>query len=86
MRLAKNPKSKDEVIASESKLQILGHVDYVKNLSKEQQLMLKEHPVHNFIPWSAVWKENSLSTPCRVVFNASSSTKSQLSLNDILAK
>ena len=85
-RLAKQPKSKEEVILSEAKLQSLGHVDYVRNLSQEQQLKLDENPVQNFIPWSIVWKENSLSTPCRIVFNASLPTDSQKSLNDILAK
>ena len=48
--------------------------------------MLQEHPVQNYIPWRAVWKENSLSTPCRVVFDASSNTGSGFSLNDILVK
>ena len=85
-RLAKDPKSKEEVLASENKLQNLGHVDYVKNLSRAQQLKLKENPIQNYIPWSAVWKENSISTPCRIVFNASLPTESKLSLNDILAK
>ena len=85
-RLAKDPKSKEEVIASEKKLQILGHVDYVKNLTKEQQSKLRENLIQNYIPWSAVWKENSISTPCRIVFNASFPTASNLSLNDLLAK
>ena len=85
-RLARNPVSKEDVIASENKLQSLGYVEYVKNLTQEQQLKLKESPVQNFIPWSSVWKENSLSTPCRIVFNASLPTETQTSLNDILAK
>ena len=85
-RLARNPSNKLDVIASENKLQCLGYVDYVKNLTPEQQLRLKENPVQNFIPWSSVWKENSLSTPCRIVFNASLPTETQSSLNDILAK
>ena len=33
-----------------------------------------------------MWKQNSLSTPCRVVFDASSNTGSRFSLNDILIK
>ena len=48
--------------------------------------MLQEHPVQNYVPWRAVWKENSLSTPCRVVFDASNNTGSGFSLNDILVK
>ena len=85
-KLAKCEKSKSEVIKSEQKLQEMGFVDYVRNLSKEDQLSLKNNPIQNFIPWNAVWKENSISTPCRVVFNASMPTDSGISLNDLLAK
>ena len=85
-RLSKHPKDKEDVIRSERKLQELGHVEYVCNLSDDQQKKLKESPVQNFIPWSVVWKDNSLSTPCRVVFNASLPTGTGFSLNDILAK
>ena len=85
-RLSKNEKSKIDVIESEAKLQKMGFVDYVSNLSSEQQQNLKDSPIQNYIPWNAVWKENSISTPCRIVFNASMPTDSQISLNDILAK
>ena len=85
-RLAKYPKDKEDVLLSEAKLQSLGHVDYVRNLSQSQQDMLRQSPIQNYIPWSSVWKDNSISTPCRIVFNASMPTNSQTSLNDILAK
>ena len=85
-KLNKNQKDKDDVIKSEEKLQKLGHVDYVKNLSLELQEMLRNNKIQNFIPWRAVWKETSISTPCRVVFDASQATSSGFSLNDILAK
>ena len=85
-KLGKCPQSKADVINSESKLQSLGHVNFVKNLTANQQNMLKESRIQNYIPWRAVWNENSLSTPCRVVFDASSPTKSGCSLNDVLAK
>ena len=48
--------------------------------------MLKASDVQNFIPWRAVWNGNSVSTPCRIVFDASQQTPSGTSLNDILAK
>ena len=48
--------------------------------------MLQNNKIQNFIPWRAVWKESSISTPCRVVFDASQATSSGFSLNDILAK
>ena len=85
-KLNKNLKDKDDVITSEGKLQSLGHVDYIKNLSRELQFMLKNHPIQNYIPWRAVWKDSSISTPCRVVFDASQVTDSGFSLNDLLAK
>ena len=85
-KLNKNPNDKKDVLTSEAKLQNLGYVDYVKNLSESQQSMLRQSPIQNFIPWSSVWKDNSISTPCRVVFNASQPTDSLVSLNDILAK
>ena len=37
--------------------------------------MLKENPVQNYIPWRAVWNENS-PTPCRIVLDASNITDS----------
>ena len=84
--LEKNPKDKQDVIASEAKLHTLGHVCYSKDLPRELQKILQEHPIQNYIPWRAVWKESSLSTPCRVVFDASSNTGSGYNLNDILVK
>ena len=84
-KLSKNKKDKEDVIRSKRKLQDLGHVDYVKNLSCELQEMLRNNKIQNFIPWRAVWKENSISTPCPVVFDASQATSSGFSLNDILA-
>ena len=39
-----------------------------------------------FIPWSVVTKETSVSTPDRIVFDASSTTRTGRSLNSILAK
>ena len=85
-KLSKNQKDKDDVIQSENKLQSLGHVDYIKNLSEEMQIKLKNSPVQNFIPWRTVWKDNSLSTPCRLVFDASQIADSGFSLNNLLAK
>ena len=85
-KLKKNLQDKADVITSENKLQCLGHVDYVQNLSQEQQRMLSEAEMKYYILWRAVWKQNSISTPCRVVFNASQITNTGHSLNDIIAK
>ena len=85
-KLNKNLQDKANVITSENKLQRLGHVDYVQNLSQEQQRMLSEAEMKYYIPWRAVWKQNSISTPCRVVFDASQITNTGYSLNDVIAK
>ena len=78
--------SKMEVIKSEAKLQELGFVEYVKNLSPEQQQRLSEDVIQNFIPWRVVHNSNSVTTPCRIAFDASHPTPSSYSLNDVLAK
>ena len=85
-KLNKSPKDRLDVVTSEGKLQSLGHVEYVSNLTIEQQEMLDRNTVKNYIPWRSVWKVNSLSTPCRLVFDASQPTDSGYSLNDIIAK
>lgn len=81
-----NANDKQDIIQSEAKLHKLGFVDYVSNLSPEMQEMLRSQPIQNYIPWRAVWKPSSLSTPCRIVFDASQNTPSGHSLNDCLAK
>ena len=81
-----NVTDKEDVIKSENKLQQMGFVEYNKNLPQDVQMMLQQNPIQYYIPWRAVWKGNSVSTPCRVVFDASQATSSGYSLNDILAK
>ena len=89
-KVLKSLEGKDEdlkaILASEQKLQSRGKVDWVSNLSPEIQNLLKNHPIQNFIPWRAVYNENSTTTPCRLVFDASAPTPSGVSLNDIVAK
>ena len=87
IKLVNKPEEdKEEVLKSEEKLQQLGYFDYVSNLPDEIQAFLKESRIQNHIPWRVVWKENSLTTPCRLVFDASRPTASSFSLIDILAK
>ena len=85
-KLNRDPADKADVLRSERKLQELNFVDYVRNLTREQQNNLKDNQIQNFIPWRVVWKENSISRPCRLVFDASQPTSSGYSLNDVLAK
>ena len=85
-RLQKHPDDKNDILKSEKKIHDLGFVEYVKNLPEETQQQLSNSPTNNFIPWRAVWKGSSMSTPCRIVYDASMPTASGYSLNDILAK
>ena len=38
--------------------------------------MLRKSEIENFIPWRAMWNGNSISIPCRLVFDASQRTGS----------
>ena len=84
--LKNNPKDKADVIKAEKKLQDLGFVDFIENLTTEEQQVIFSNPILHFLPWRVVWNSNSLSTPCRPVFDASMPTSSGFSMNDILPK
>ena len=85
-KLDRNRVEKNDVIKSEEKMQKLGFVDSLDNLTPTQKERIERSLVRYFIPWRAVWNSNSLRTPCRLVFDASQVTKSGYSLNSILAK
>ena len=79
-------KDKAAVLESEKKLQDLGFVDWLDNLSQDEQDLVLKNGVYYLIPWRAVHNENSVSTPTRLVFDASQGTKNGDSLNSLLAK
>ena len=83
--LNNRPEDKSAALLSESKLQDLGFVDYFDNLPLEIQNEIRSK-VRYFIPWRIVFNENSVSTPCRLVFDASASPRGKCSLNSLLAK
>ena len=66
-KLGKSPEDMDQVIQTEKKLQDLGFVQFVDDLNIKDRDMIHESQVIYFIPWRAVWNENSLSTPCRLM-------------------
>ena len=66
---------KEDVILAEKKLSDLGFVDYVNNLTDDQRKKIFSSKVQYFIPWRAVWNKNSLTTPCRPVFDATVPTE-----------
>ena len=83
---SKPEKDKSDVIDGFKKLIDLNYVTKLADLSKDEQELINSSQVNYFIPWTAVWNSNSVSTPCRPVFNASSATDSGYSLNDLLPK
>ena len=83
---AKNDDMKKAVIAAHDKLLTKGHVAAVSDLSNVDKAAFEVSEGAYVLPWSCVAKADSVSTPFRVVFNASFRTKSGESLNTVLAK
>ena len=81
--LSRKPEDKQAAILFEGKLQDLGFVDYIRNLTPEQREMIFSAVSRYFIPWRFVFNENSISTPFRLVFDAS---QGENSINSMLAK
>ena len=76
-------KDKQDLINAMKKLMTQGLVDKFENLTNEQKAIINSSSVKYYIPWLVVWNTNSVSTPCKPVFNASRLTDS---LNDLLPK
>ena len=79
-RIHKNPKLRQHYSEFISEYLNLNHMQEVEN----PQLTDCEFAKHYFMPHHAVIRESSTTTKLRVVFNASSKTTSNLSLNDCL--
>lgn len=82
----KSPEMREDTLASHQKLLDKGHVSALADLPEEHQKLVSSSKSDYHIPWRTVYNEGSLSTPCRMVFDASSKTKGGKSLNCILAK
>ena len=82
----KNPPMREAVLLAHDKLLSKGHVAALEDLSAEEIEMVKATKGSYVLPWSCVTKQDSISTPFRVVFNASFRTRSGESLNTTLAK
>ena len=85
-KLNANPEDKAAVIKSQQKLQDLGFVDFVSNLSQEDKSLILDSKVKYFVPWRAVWKEGSVTHGCRMGFDGSQAMKGGCSLNSLLPK
>ena len=84
-KLDNKPAEKDAIIKSEAKLHDLGYVDFLDKLPKDIQDFILNN-VRYVIPWRAVFNQSSVSTPCRLVFDASAGPLGKCSLNSLLAK
>ena len=86
-QLSKNESARLDVLAAHDKLFSGGYVIALLELPLEEQKLIEDAADTGYIiPWRVVWKVASLSTPCRMVFDASSKTPGGESLNTILAK
>jgi hypothetical protein len=85
-RLNKDPQRKQQIIAFENKLQSLKMVEFVWNLTEEQQEKIRKAPLQYFYPWRPVYNSNSVSTPARMVFDGTMATSTGYSINDVVAK
>lgn len=85
--VSRSEQMKADVLASFDKLASRGYLIPVSDLPPDVRAKVtSDHDAGYYIPWRVVFKEGSLSTPCRIVFDASSKTPGGLSLNDCLAK
>lgn len=86
--VSKHPEMLSDTIKSHNKLRLKGYVVPIDDLTEEEKTLMDSTPgAGYYIPWRTVYKESSLSTPCRMVFDASSRTPAGgESLNNILAK
>ena len=85
IKLNAKPEDKKSVLESENKLQEMGYVEYVDNLDPDVRDSIVNAEVKYFIPWRPVWS-GSVTTPCRLCFDASMSGRDGCSLNSLLAK
>ena len=85
-KLNANPEDRKSVLEFEQKLQDMGFVEYVSNLKPSEREMIINSEIKYFIPWRPVWNPNSISTPCRLTFDASMGGREGCSLNSLLAK
>ena len=83
---ARNSAMKEAVLAAHEKLLSRGHVAAVQDLEEEDKRAFEATAGSYVLPWSCVAKADSVSTPFRVVFNASFRTRTGDSLNTVLAK
>ena len=82
----KNPQLLPDILKAHSKLVDKGYSIRLDDLSQEVQHEILSAPRRHYFVWRCVWKATSLSSPCRLIVDASQSTPGKTSLNACLAK
>ena len=85
-KYANEPNAIKMICDKVAKLHKTGHIKYWEDFSADQKKMFVESPSDHYLCWDVGFKEDSLSTPARPVFDGSARTPGGTSLNDILAK
>ena len=91
-KASKSEKTKLEIKKAFDKLFKNGHAVYLEELTKEELDQFIRKAVQYYLPWRLIYKLDSLSTPVRPVFDASTNTRRRpdgsggRSLNDLLCK
>ena len=84
-KYGKSPEVASKISKGFQKLVDKGHILLYDDLSAEDKKLVDSEPIY-VIPWDVGFKSDSLSTPARPVFDASSKTSGGGSLNDNLCK
>merc|ERR1712155_80439 len=85
-KYSSDEKIKEMLNKSMQKLFDNGHLVYLKDLPIERQLEIRNAKSSYTITADVAFKETSISTPARWVFDAGSKCSTGYSLNDLLAK
>ena len=74
-KVQNDPDSREAAIKSFKKLIDNGYAVKVDDLPEEERRNMLSKPVQHYLPWRLAWKSSSVSSPCRVVMDASSKTR-----------
>ena len=75
VKVQNDPTSREAAIKSFKKLLDNGYAVNVNDLPEEERKNMFSKPVQHYLPWRLAWKLSSVSSPCRVVMDASSKTR-----------
>ncbi|XP_050294294.1 uncharacterized protein LOC126734640 [Anthonomus grandis grandis] len=79
-RFTKNADLKEQYVNFMREYESLGHMTFQSTLDSDNSIENKSY----FLPHTAVLRDQSLTTKCRVVFDASAKTSTNVSFNDII--